>query len=154
MWGFRGAGSGVCPRGGGGRCASVGGEWHERSCRRLETTEPAEAMHPMDADQMGEDAAQKDTPASCEGMEPTKSMGLKYEAMGEEAMGAFRCRANMAHIRQSRPDSGLGFQVNLLHCFLFARKRSMVKDTYIDTRTAAPPPPPNVWLHAIGFVSR
>ena len=26
---------------------------------------------------------------------------------------AVRCRANMAHIRQSRPDSGLGFQVTV-----------------------------------------
>ena len=26
----------------------------------------------------------------------------------------FRCRANMAHIRQSRPGSGLGFQVKVL----------------------------------------
>jgi len=25
-----------------------------------------------------------------------------------------RCRANMAHVRQSGPDSGLGFQVNFL----------------------------------------
>ena len=28
-----------------------------------------------------------------------------------------RCRANMAHIRQSRPDSGLGFQVDVLEPF-------------------------------------
>jgi len=33
------------------------------------------------------------------------------------------CRANMAHIRQSSPDSGLDFQVNLLSCSLFARKQ-------------------------------
>ena len=30
-----------------------------------------------------------------------------------------RCRANMAHTRQSRPDAGLGFQVNLLSFPLF-----------------------------------
>ena len=30
---------------------------------------------------------------------------------------AVRCRANMAHIRQSRPDSGLGFQVHVLTLF-------------------------------------
>ena len=29
-------------------------------------------------------------------------------------LGTFRCRANMAHIRQSRPDSGRGFQVKVL----------------------------------------
>ena len=28
-----------------------------------------------------------------------------------------RCRVNMAHIRQSRPDSGLGFQVEVLKTF-------------------------------------
>jgi len=28
-----------------------------------------------------------------------------------------RCRANMAHVRQSRPDSGLGFQVKVLKPF-------------------------------------
>ena len=28
------------------------------------------------------------------------------------------CRANMAHVRQSRPDSGLGFQVEVLQSFL------------------------------------
>ena len=28
-----------------------------------------------------------------------------------------RCRANMAHIRHSRPDSGLGFQVEVLQTF-------------------------------------
>ena len=30
---------------------------------------------------------------------------------------------NMAHISQSRPDSGLGFQVKVLKCCIFARKR-------------------------------
>jgi len=28
-------------------------------------------------------------------------------------MDAGRCRANVAHIRQTRPDSGLGFQVKV-----------------------------------------
>ena len=28
-----------------------------------------------------------------------------------------RCRANLAHIRQSRPDSGIGFQVNSFKLF-------------------------------------
>ena len=36
--------------------------------------------------------------------------------------------ANMAHVRQSRPDAGLDFQVKVLvtlsSCSLFARKRS------------------------------
>jgi len=34
-----------------------------------------------------------------------------------EYMVASRCRANVAHIRQSRPDSGLGFQVKVLKTF-------------------------------------
>ena len=39
--------------------------------------------------------------------------------------GHIRCRANMAHIRQSRPDYGLGFPFlkNVSSCCLFARKR-------------------------------
>jgi len=31
--------------------------------------------------------------------------------------GDARCRANMAHIRQSRPDSGLGFQTKVIVTF-------------------------------------
>ena len=31
---------------------------------------------------------------------------------------AFRCRTDMAHIRQSRPDSGNGFQVKVRQTFL------------------------------------
>ena len=31
--------------------------------------------------------------------------------------GRFRCRANMAHVRQSGPEFGLGFQVNALKTF-------------------------------------
>ena len=34
---------------------------------------------------------------------------------GEAERG--RCRANSEHIRQSRPDSGLGFQEKVLHTF-------------------------------------
>ena len=30
---------------------------------------------------------------------------------------ASRCQANMAHMRQSRPDSGLGFQIKVLKTF-------------------------------------
>jgi len=39
-----------------------------------------------------------------------KSMSLKYEPSSEP-----RCRTNMAHIRQSRQDSGLGVQVEVLN---------------------------------------
>ena len=35
-----------------------------------------------------------------------------------------RCRANMAHVRQSRPDSGLGFQVKFLNPFKLLPSRS------------------------------
>ena len=36
-----------------------------------------------------------------------------------------RCRANSAHVRQSRPDSGLGFKVEVLNMFsIFAQKRT------------------------------
>ena len=50
----------------------------------------------------------------------------KREASSEVHL-ATRCRANMAHIRQSRPDSGLAFQVKVpktqLRRFIVARKR-------------------------------
>ena len=42
-------------------------------------------------------------------------MSLKYEPSSE--LG-YRCRANMAHIRQSRPGSGLGSQVKVLETVL------------------------------------
>ena len=32
---------------------------------------------------------------------------------GVALQGEDRCRANMTHVRQSRPDSGLGFQVKI-----------------------------------------
>ena len=42
--------------------------------------------------------------------------------------GTHHCRANMAHVRQSRPDHGLGLSLkspgNVFSCSLFARKRS------------------------------
>ena len=38
------------------------------------------------------------------------------ESKEEEGWGV-RCRANMAHVRQSRPDSGLGFQEKVLEPF-------------------------------------
>jgi len=60
-------------------------------------------------DAAGADAAQKGTPASCAGMEPeamgeepTKSMSLKYEAMGEEAMGEGGEEARVANAAASR----------------------------------------------------
>ena len=37
---------------------------------------------------------------------------------------ANRSRENMAHIRQSRPDFGLGFKVKVPGCSLYARKRT------------------------------
>ena len=40
------------------------------------------------------------------------TLRMAYAAV--KRIGLCRCRANMAHIRQSRPDSGLGFQVNFL----------------------------------------
>jgi len=48
----------------------------------------------------------------------------KRGARGESGAGLevvptpIRCRANFEHIRQSRPDHGLGFQVNVLQTFL------------------------------------
>ena len=50
--------------------------------------------------------------------------GIEYIRWRDQIIN--RCRANMAHIRQSRPDSGIGFQVKSLFfpiCSLFARKR-------------------------------
>ena len=55
-------------------------------------------------------------------------MGFRVEVVPREAwpdrilkalqvMNLVRCRANMAHIRQSRPDCGLGFQVKVLKFF-------------------------------------
>ena len=49
------------------------------------------------------------------------SMSLRYEPFLEpmhlSVIDQVRCRANMAHIRQSRPDSGLGFQAKVLKTF-------------------------------------
>ena len=35
-----------------------------------------------------------------------------------DIFGIARCRANMAHVGQSRPDSGLGFEINVLKMLL------------------------------------
>ena len=47
--------------------------------------------------------------------------------------GVGRYRANVAHIRQSRPDSGIDFQVkglfNVSRCSLFAGKRFRIAQT-------------------------
>jgi len=43
---------------------------------------------------------------------PTRPRGF-----GGLGSGTHRFRANMAHVRQSRPDSGLGFQVKVLKPF-------------------------------------
>ena len=45
---------------------------------------------------------------------------------------ALRCRANAAHTRQSRPDSGLGIQkksLQSLRCSILARKRPVYSDS-------------------------
>ena len=42
-------------------------------------------------------------------------VALQQVAM--KAVFRVRCRANMAHARQSRPDSGFGLQVQVLHTF-------------------------------------
>jgi hypothetical protein len=39
------------------------------------------------------------------------------QRLKSKAPSRYRSRANMAHIRQSRPDSGLGFQVKVLKLF-------------------------------------
>ena len=52
-----------------------------------------------------------------------------------------RCRANMAHLRLSRPDSGLGFQAHVLkprsHCWLFARQLDLAWMLEKKKRTAS-----------------
>jgi len=41
--------------------------------------------------------------------------GLRHPSI--RSVEVYRCRANMAHIRQSRPDSGLGFDKKILETF-------------------------------------
>ena len=43
----------------------------------------------------------------------------------EVLVGRFRCRADLEHMSQSRPDSGLGFYVNVLTCPMFAREGTL-----------------------------
>ena len=64
-----------------------------------------------------------------------------------------RCRANMAHIRntrQSRPDSGLVFQEkfwgNVPHCSIFARKRRPPQNTYRASYGAGRERPRGQWV--------
>ena len=44
-------------------------------------------------------------------------MALGEGVVSHERGTAVRCRANVAHLRQSRPDYGLGFQVKFLKTF-------------------------------------
>ena len=52
--------------------------------------------------------------------------------------GAGRCQANVAHIKQSRPYSGLGFQIKVfelfLSCPLFARQQFQGAGLLLDRR--------------------
>ena len=50
------------------------------------------------------------------GQFPMSEISL-YTQILDAATTSHRCRANMAHLRQSRPESGLGFQVNVLKTF-------------------------------------
>jgi len=52
------------------------------------------------------------------------SSGVGFGAAGGGLKWESRCRANMAHIRQSRPDSGLDFQVTALQIFKLFPHRS------------------------------
>ena len=45
-----------------------------------------------------------------------------WEGEGFGVEGLVRCEANMAQPRQSRPENGLGFEVNLFSCSLFNRR--------------------------------
>ena len=48
---------------------------------------------------------------------PPRTQPLKYFSAQVTSLLKCRCPANMAHLRQSRPDSGLAFQVNILRIF-------------------------------------
>ena len=78
---------------------------------------------------------------------------------------AIHCRANMAHTRQSRPDSGLSFQVNTfeiiraVHSSLGRGKRSCVKAFPLRSRTggvgaSARILPAGAWFAAHAFRSQ
>ena len=54
---------------------------------------------------------------------PVQFKAVENNVWGVNVRGGFpgaecvRCRENMARVRQSRPDSGLGFQVKVLETF-------------------------------------
>ena len=56
-------------------------------------------------------------PCRCRGRDGVKSLRSSYTGWYSQS----RCRASMTHIRQSRPDAGLGFQVNVLDTSTTAR---------------------------------
>jgi len=67
------------------------------------------------------------TPSACERTARVPGLGIRVSGFMFRVGGFVReevgagdlagCRANMAHIRQSRPDSGCGFQVKVLKTF-------------------------------------
>ena len=57
-----------------------------------------------------------------------------------------RCRANMAHIKQSRPDAGLGFQVMVLETFEFVPSSFLAYTMYYLNGFRKSIPPPNCQL--------
>ena len=59
-----------------------------------------------------------------EALDPERTTFLPRGGVASRLISLSRCRANMAHIRQSRPDSGLGFVGNaFLSCSFFVRRR-------------------------------
>ena len=72
------------------------------------------------------------------GSVPTSSDGERLHDEGHDVDVYHRCRANMASIRQSRPDSGLGFQVKALKNFLVVPS-SLERGTSGDRVRARPP---------------
>jgi len=53
---------------------------------------------------------------ACSFSKKYKMYHTEYPSGG--SVGRYRCRANMAHMRQSRLDAGLGFEVQVLRMFL------------------------------------
>jgi len=51
------------------------------------------------------------------------AVGISPEVGQPAPSSRYRCRANSAHIRQSRPESGLGLQVKVRNTFKVVRKR-------------------------------
>ena len=78
----------------------------------------------------------KDTAASV----PERGAVLRCSA-SVQGFDPGRCRANMAHRRQSRPDPGLGFQVQVLETFQVVPS-SLGSGLCTAPRTLQPPPGP------------